>query len=188
MDKPTHKQVANYLANDLGLDRKAVEDIIRDVVERRNVPAMVNQAIERYFHKGPDGLHADDFVKDAVYREIRKQLKDIIESGGRKAIDAIAQSQLDAIMKGIDCPVNAVSGPVPQTDTVMCVEFTKHWFHGLEEQMVALFDVRDVSEEDVVAYVNSNQSSHPSIAVIPKQTYETVFRSLRHPDGKSPEG
>lgn len=62
---------------------------------------------------------------------------------------------------------------------VMLIEFTQH-IGPYQEQMVALFDERDFSEEEARAAIQEFPLGYDvRIVVMSKQQYETVFRSLK---------
>ena len=47
------------------------------------------------------------------------------------------------------------------------------------EDKVALFDGRDVSEEEVNKLIREEVDEHPFVVVMTKEQYENVFRSLK---------
>lgn len=49
VNNASYRQVSNYLSNELGIDRKFVEDVIEKKMESRNIPAMINRMVQRYF-------------------------------------------------------------------------------------------------------------------------------------------
>ena len=61
---------------------------------------------------------------------------------------------------------------------ITVIEFTKYWGNGFSIDMVALFDERDLSQEEALCIINSGEEIAPNIVVMQKRSYTNVFRSL----------
>lgn len=61
---------------------------------------------------------------------------------------------------------------------ITVIEFTKDWGNGFSLDMVALFDDRDMSQEEALRIINSGEEIAPNIVVMQKRSYTKVFRSL----------
>lgn len=106
--KDLYKAVSNYLSNELGIDRNYVDRVIAGKIEARNVEAQVRQAVAAYFHKGPTGWRADDFVRDAIKAEIDKHVQAQLKSGAGTYLNALIQQHVDQI-----CAASGAARPVP---------------------------------------------------------------------------
>ena len=60
---------------------------------------------------------------------------------------------------------------------VMCIEYDQVW-PGATVHMVALFDERDLTEEEARRLIRSEFGS-PNLVTMGKDQYMTVFRSLK---------
>lgn len=70
---------------------------------------------------------------------------------------------------------NSASTP---TKHIMMCQYTERW-PSIERRMVALFDERDFSEDEVLRLVNSHQAeNNENIVIITQHQFNTVFRSL----------
>lgn len=66
---------------------------------------------------------------------------------------------------------------------VMMIEFVQH-IGPYQEEMVALFDERDISEDEVRFAIQEYPVGYDArIVIIFRQQYETVFRSLQSKTG-----
>lgn len=64
------------------------------------------------------------------------------------------------------------------TKHIMMCQYTERW-PSIERRMVALFDERDFSENEVLRLVNSHQAeNNENIVVITQHQFDIVFRSL----------
>ena len=64
-----------------------------------------------------------------------------------------------------------------RSHNVMCIEYDQVW-PGATIQMVALFDGRDLTEEEARRLIRADQAS-PKMVTMGKDQYVTVFRSLK---------
>lgn len=60
---------------------------------------------------------------------------------------------------------------------IKMIEYKDYYTDEIFEEMVALFDERDLSEKKVIRIINTCPE-HPKVVMMPKTTYENVFRSL----------
>ena len=59
---------------------------------------------------------------------------------------------------------------------VMRIDFTKDYDYGnWSEDMVAIFNITKVSEEEVLRFINSGEYYHPMIAVMSQDTWDNIF-------------
>lgn len=128
-EKQLYKAVANYLGNELGVNRNYVDDILREKIEARNPEALVRQAVERYFKKGPSGYRSEEIVRERVNQILDARIRQALDEGVREQLDEIIKQHVDAIVggtasagtHGVDvtkiCSMTAVNASV-LTDTV----------------------------------------------------------------------
>ena len=62
---------------------------------------------------------------------------------------------------------------------VKMIEYTEKWDMWSEQDNVALFDDRDISEEEVNKLIREGDEYHPYVVFMTKKQYENVFRSLK---------
>ena len=62
---------------------------------------------------------------------------------------------------------------------VKMIEYTSYWIFGGYENKVALFDDRDITEEEVKRLIRQEDEKHPYVVFITKTQYNNVFRSLK---------
>lgn len=58
-------------------------------------------------------------------------------------------------------------------------EYTEKYDFWTEQDNVALFDDRDISEEEVNRLIREGDEYHPHVAFMTKKQYDNVFRSLK---------
>lgn len=125
MDKPTYRQVANYLANELGVDRNAVEDIVRRMVDRRNLDEIVKQRLNKYFGFPAEAGDARTYVEARVDELVADRLEKEIDDQVRFRIQAAARNCARAIVSpgpGPGCEPPAVrTGPTLGPDGCVAV-------------------------------------------------------------------
>lgn len=61
--------------------------------------------------------------------------------------------------------------------SIAMLSFTRQYYPGLTSEMVALFDDRDLTEEEARRLISADEYSS-NLIVMTKTQYETVFRSL----------
>lgn len=128
-EKQLYKAVANYLGNELGVNRNYVDGILREKIEARNPEALVRQAVERYFRKGPSGYRSEEIVRERVNQILDARIRRALDEGVQEQLDEIIKRHVDAIVggtasagtHGVDvtkiCSMTAVNASV-LTDTV----------------------------------------------------------------------
>lgn len=117
MDKPTYRQIANYLANELGVDRNAVEDIVRRMVDRRNLDEIVKQRLNKYFGFPAEAGDARTYIEARVDELVADRLEKEIDDQVRFRIQAAARNYARAIVSpgpGPEC-----EPPATQTDPTL---------------------------------------------------------------------
>ena len=62
---------------------------------------------------------------------------------------------------------------------VKMIEYTERYDFWTEQDNVALFDDRDISEEEVNKLIRERYEYHPHVAFMTKKQYDNVFRSLK---------
>lgn len=62
---------------------------------------------------------------------------------------------------------------------VKMIEYTEKWDMWCEQDKVALFDDRDISEEKVNKLIRKGDEYDPHVVFITKTQYNNVFRSLK---------
>lgn len=62
---------------------------------------------------------------------------------------------------------------------VKMIEYTEKFDMWCEQDNVALFDDRDISEEEVNKLIREGDEYHPRVVFITKTQYDNVFRSLK---------
>lgn len=128
-EKQLYKAVANYLGNELGVNRNYVDGILREKIEARNPDALVRQAVERYFRKGPSGYRSEEIVRERVNQILDARIRQALDEGVQEQLDEVVKRHVDAIVggtasagtHGVDvtkiCSMTAVNASV-LTDTV----------------------------------------------------------------------
>lgn len=101
LNKTTYKQVSNYLANELGLNRTTVLKIIDQKIENRNIPALVEQCVARYFHKGPNGWRAGDIIESRIRQRVDEEIQKCMTAEVKAQMQTIVDSQVAIIMANI---------------------------------------------------------------------------------------
>lgn len=99
-EKQLYKAVANYLGNELGVDRNYVDGILREKIEARNPEALVRQAVERYFRKGPSGYRSEEIVRERVNQILDARIRRALDEGVQEQLDEIIKRHVDAIVGG----------------------------------------------------------------------------------------
>lgn len=99
-EKQLYKAVANYLGNELGVDRNYVDRILREKIEARNPEALVRQAVERYFKKGPSGYRSEEIVRERVNQILDARIRRALDEGVREQLDEVVKRHVDAIVSG----------------------------------------------------------------------------------------
>lgn len=93
-----HRQIGNYIANDLGFDRNAILAMLSQKIEDRNPTVLVKEHVERYFRARPDGSYTmDGHVRSIIEDETRKYVKQQLASGLGTCVNAEVQRHLDDI-------------------------------------------------------------------------------------------
>lgn len=60
------------------------------------------------------------------------------------------------------------------------IDFTQNLWGLAEEEMTAVFDDRDITEEEVNQIIRSGEyTSSSKVAIMPLKTFQIVFRSVR---------
>ena len=62
---------------------------------------------------------------------------------------------------------------------VKTIEYTEKYDFWTEQDKVALFDDRDISEEEVNKLIREGDEYHPHVISMIKKQYDNVFRSLK---------
>ena len=62
---------------------------------------------------------------------------------------------------------------------VKMIEYTEKYDFWAEQDNVALFDDRDISEEEVNKLIRERYEYHPHVVFMTKKQYDNVFRSLK---------
>lgn len=101
LDRMTYRQTSNYIANELGLDRKAIEGIISEKIESRNIEGMVDRHLATYFHKGATGFKASEVVIARIEKLVDDAIKTAITREVSEHIAAFAKTHVDAVMGSI---------------------------------------------------------------------------------------
>lgn len=99
-EKQLYKAVANYLGNELGVNRNYVDGILREKIEARNPEALVRQAVERYFRKGPSGYRSEEIVRERVNQILDARIRRALDEGVQEQLDEIIKRHVDAIVGG----------------------------------------------------------------------------------------
>ena len=98
MNKTTYKQISNYIANELKVDRNEIKRILKEKVDRIDLSDMVRQAVDKYFHKGSNGYHAGTIVENRIIELVDKEIQKRICETVRKQIDEIAIIEAEKIL------------------------------------------------------------------------------------------
>ena len=61
---------------------------------------------------------------------------------------------------------------------VKMIEYTEKYDFWTEQDKVALFDGRDISEEEVNKLIREGDEYHPRVVFMTKKHYDNVFRIL----------
>lgn len=99
-EKQLYKAVANYLGNELGVNRNYVDGILREKIEARNPEALVRQAVERYFKKGPSGYRSEEIVRERVNQILDARIRQALDEGVQEQLDEVVKRHVDAIVGG----------------------------------------------------------------------------------------
>lgn len=99
-EKQLYKAVANYLGNELGVNRNYVDGILREKIEARNPETLVRQAVERYFRKGPSGYRSEEIVRERVNQILDARIRRALDEGVQEQLDEIIKRHVDAIVGG----------------------------------------------------------------------------------------
>lgn len=62
---------------------------------------------------------------------------------------------------------------------VKMIEYTEKYDFWAEQDNVALFDDRDISEEEVNKLIRGGDEYYPHVVFMTKKQYNNVFRSLK---------
>ena len=62
---------------------------------------------------------------------------------------------------------------------VKMIEYTEKYDFWAEQDNVALFDDRDISEEEVNKLIREGDEYYPHVVFMTKKQYDDVFRSLK---------
>lgn len=62
---------------------------------------------------------------------------------------------------------------------VKMIEYVEKYDFWCDQDKVALFDDRDISEEEVNKLIRAGDEYHPHVVFITKTQYDNVFRSLK---------
>lgn len=99
-EKQLYKAVANYLGNELGVNRNYVDGILREKIEARNPEALVRQAVERYFKKGPSGYRSEEIVRERVNQILDARIRQALDEGVQEQLDEVVKRHVGAIVGG----------------------------------------------------------------------------------------
>ena len=62
---------------------------------------------------------------------------------------------------------------------IKMIEYTERFDMWAEQDNVALFDERDITEKKVNKLIREGDEYHPYVVFMTKKQYENVFRSLK---------
>ena len=99
MNKTTYKQISNYIANELKVDRNEIKRILKEKADKIDISDMVRQAVDKYFHKGANGYHANIIVENRIKELVDEEIKKRISETVRKQIDEIALIEAEKIIR-----------------------------------------------------------------------------------------
>ena len=106
--RTVYKMIKNYLANELGVNRNYIDDIVASHVRDRNIEAMVKQEVDRYIHnkiswteRSPDGMYVDGLIQKRIVNLVDKYVKEHIEQGVGKRIRQIVDIEVDRILANV---------------------------------------------------------------------------------------
>lgn len=75
-------------------------------------------------------------------------------------------------------PAIASLNDIDPAKTIMMMPYVNQWPAG-DEEMVALFDIRDISQQEVEELIRTlNPDSTPYVVTMTQQQFDTVFRSI----------
>lgn len=88
----TYRAVSNYLANELGVDREFVAEMLDKKIDQRNPGQLVKEAVAAYLGVGHDAVNADyvaqTHLRDLVAAEVRAAMTDEMRAKLAAVVDA----------------------------------------------------------------------------------------------------
>lgn len=190
--------VREYLANDLGVDKAYVDQVIAGIVAGRNIDGIVQTELQKYFHKGPDGFKAAEIVSERVAAKVDRQIETMMDGGVRDALrdavgrhvrqmtDGPAAERLNAACSGRSCAVYLSSETILGTFRAS-LHYALSWVepceHGLmwgirakPETTYAAWLADDVAE--VFGVDKTSLRANNGMLRIPPAPTEKIVRSL----------
>lgn len=163
--------------NDIGAENNLYDCMryaIDRIIEENKLPAFVDVLL--MINTDPDGSEIGFFFHSSVchnvltFKEKAGELSNIIYSYIENASDILSGAICLCSEKRSDQPLTI--GHINQ------VRFEKAYPHNSPQQYVALFDERDLAQNDVVRIINSDEYDERLIIITEKQ-FKTVFRSIK---------
>lgn len=99
VNNASYRQVSNYLSNELGIDRKFVEDVIEKKMESRNIPAMINRMVQRYFYCDPSAYDAKSKAEERLNRNIDYEFESMMKTEAGEYLEKAAKKLTKKIME-----------------------------------------------------------------------------------------
>lgn len=99
VNNASYRQVSNYLSNELGIDRKFVEDVIERKMESRNIPAMINRMVQRYFYCDPSAYNAKSRAEERLNRNIDYEFERMMKTEAGEYLQKAAKELTKKIME-----------------------------------------------------------------------------------------
>ena len=96
-EKAVYKAVSNYLTNELGINRQYVENILLEKIEARNPGQLIQQEINKYFHRGPNGWDIERIIKAKTESVINDTVRQAMENGVRAQLEQVIQNHVSQI-------------------------------------------------------------------------------------------
>ena len=100
-----------------------------------------------------------------------------------KPIDVLASFRdkyhADGLSTELGVVANAINDVLPSLDKLNHLRVALHTLRwrevGYEEEKVAMYDDRAISQEDVLSFINSGEVYDPRIVVMSRKQYEQVY-------------
>lgn len=99
VNNASYRQVSNYLSNELGIDRKFVEDVIEKKMESRNIPAMISRMVQRYFYCDPSACDAKSKAEERLNRDIDYEFEHMMKTEAGEYLEKAAKELTKKIME-----------------------------------------------------------------------------------------
>lgn len=109
LNHTTYRQLSNYVANELGVNRTVILEMLATKIEQRNVDQLIKESVEAYFQVGHAAINpalptiienvirkrTDQLVHDAITREVQDIINQIVKNRVTEIFDACQLSSVN---------------------------------------------------------------------------------------------